>query len=441
MALRFLASLKYARGVAHSTYRRFHVAPASWKLVDFILSDIGEGIREVTVRDWLVKEGDRVSQFDEICVVESDKASVNITSRYDGVIKKLYYQIGDTALVGKPLIEIDTEDASASKEAVKPPDPPEVKLEPSSSPPPPPDPQVFFENVPQTHTSGVLATPAVRRIASENKITLSDVKGTGKGGRVLKEDVLNFLQIDKKKIPLSESPRLASDKIVPITSIKKAMVKSMTESGAIPTFTYSDEINMTQLVKLRSQLKPLATKRNLNLTYMPFFIKAASKCLDEFPELNSSVDEKCENMIFKADHNIGVAMDSALGLIVPNIKSVQNLKIFEIARELDRLLETGKKGMVSPKDLSGGTFSISNIGVIGGTQMRPLLLPPQVGIMAIGKIAPKPIFKEDDQIVKAQIGYVSWSADHRVIDGATMARFAVLWKSFIENPYELMFEL
>ncbi|XP_059710368.1 lipoamide acyltransferase component of branched-chain alpha-keto acid dehydrogenase complex, mitochondrial [Haemorhous mexicanus] len=430
------------------------------QIVQFKLSDIGEGITEVTVKEWYIKEGDTVSQFDSICEVQSDKASVTITSRYDGIIRKLHYSIDDIAFVGKPLvdIEIDASKGVASEEDV-------VETPPMS-----------HEEHTHQEIKGhkTLATPAVRRLAMENNIKLSEVVGTGKDNRILKEDILNYLAKqtgailppspkaeivppqrkaeavpaapkDKaRKIPVPVSRPIAfagKDKTEPVTGFQKAMVKTMSAALKIPHFGYSDEIDLTQLVQLREELKPLAEIRGVKLSFMPFFIKAASLGLLQYPILNASLDENCQNVTYKASHNIGVAMDTEQGLIVPNVKNVQVCSVFDIAVELNRLQSLGSAGQLGTSDLTGGTFTLSNIGTIGGTYAKPVILPPEVAIGALGKIQVLPRFNSKGEVFKAQIMNVSWSADHRIIDGATMARFSNLWKSYLENPASMLLDL
>ncbi|XP_027234584.1 lipoamide acyltransferase component of branched-chain alpha-keto acid dehydrogenase complex, mitochondrial [Penaeus vannamei] len=442
--------------------RAFHTTPAAHKLVPFILADIGEGIKEVVVREWFVKEGDTVAQFDSICEVQSDKASVTITSRYDGVIRKLYHEVDDTALVGKPLVDIEVSKEDDSVGA-------EVQEGEAIAVGRPAEDTAIGSGDFTLPKGKILTTPAVRRIAMEHKIDLYDVQGTGKDGRILKEDLLQYLEARKsgKKAPTPSAPArpvvtttpdkpvpppaaappkappklppsmpviLGEDKEVAIKGFQRAMVKSMTQAMKIPHFGYCDEIDMTALVGLRKELKAMAEVHGVRFSYMPVFIKAASMALSHFPVLNASVDEKCENITYKASHNIGVAMDTSDGLVVPNVKGVQGLTLLEVAAELNRLQELGSRGSLKTQDITGGTFTISNIGTIGGTYAKPVILPPEVAIGAIGKIQVLPRFDSSGNLTKAHIMQISWSADHRVIDGATMARFSNLWKSFLENP-------
>ncbi|MED6290934.1 hypothetical protein CHARACLAT_018477 [Characodon lateralis] len=436
----------------------------AWRgpIVQFKLSDIGEGIMEVTVKEWYVKEGDKVSQFDSICEVQSDKASVTITSRYDGVIRKLYYDVDGTALVGKPLVDIETESGSELSQEEDVVETPAMARE-----------EHTHQEIKGHKTQ---ATPAVRRLAMENNIKLSEVVGTGKDGRILKEDILNFLAkqtgailpptplfheiqtpgpapstpaATPMSIPAGVKPPPTAPKPVfsgtdvtePLKGFHKAMVKTMTAALKIPHFGYCDEVDLSRLVLLRSELKTTAERRGVKLSFMPFFIKAASLGLLHFPILNSSLDEGCQNLIYKASHNIGLAMDTSQGLLVPNVKNVQLLSVFEIAQELNRLQALGAAGQLGKSELNGGTFTLSNIGSIGGTYAKPVILPPEVAIGALGKIQVLPRFDTAGQVTRAHIMKVSWSADHRIVDGATMCRFSNLWREYLENPASMVLDL
>jgi len=379
---------------------------------------------------------------------------VTITSRYDGKITKIYYKVDETALVGKPLVDIETD--STPEEAA----PEAVHLEDSVEKTP--------EKNQEFKINKVLATPSVRKMAMETKVDLADVTGSGKDGRILKDDIVRHLKEQQKppaapvtperpaeptltetssapvpKVVVSMPPvvKLAADKLEAIKGIRKAMVKTMTQANTIPHFSYCDEYDLTDMVLLRREFKELGKKRGVSLSYMPFIIKACSVALQSYPVLNAHVDEKCENIIYKAAHNIGLAMDTKDGLLVPNIKNVESKSIFEIASELARLQQLGDNSKLSTAELTGGTFTISNIGSIGGTYMKPVILPPEVAIGAIGKIQLLPRYDANKQLVPRNIIQFSWSADHRVIDGATMARFSNLVKNYLEKPSTLLLEL
>lgn len=422
-----------------------------WKRVAFNLSDIGEGIREVVVKEWFIKEGDVVQQFDNLCEVQSDKASVTITSRFDGKILKIYHNVDETAMVGKPLIDFDVSenDESDSDSGV-------TETATASSPPPPSpsssnDRNVDAQKTLETNKSDdvtqisalsksgkILTTPAVRRIAHENKVDLSEVRASGPNGRILKSDVLEHLNVipatnDSNRarpvvertqttaapavaVTTSQSASSSVDRIEKLKDVRKVMFKSMTAALKIPHFTYSDEVDVTELVKLRDALKCDATAQHgIKLTFMPFFIKAASLALTKYPILNSQLDEPNESIIYHKSHNISIAMATQNGLIVPNVKNCEQKTILQIARDLNDLLERGRNGKLTPADFQNGTFSLSNIGVIGGTYTKPVIAPPQVAIGAIGttKVVPRFVDETSDRIQRVHLIHVSWSADHR----------------------------
>ncbi|VEN50904.1 unnamed protein product [Callosobruchus maculatus] len=447
--------------------RFYHIGSSLAARISFNLADIGEGIKEVVVKEWFVKEGDTVKQFDDICEVQSDKASVTITSRYDGVIAKLHYKIDDVALVGKPLVDIEADQDDGPETQPEPQPKPESKPEiPVKEVPLQPQPKqeavekisIRREQGPVSSTTnevvnsnnGVLCIPAVRRLAKEHNLDLTKIKGTGRDGRILKEDVLNYLESleappppVQKLAPTTSPSRVQSvpsdtDRVEPIKGFQKAMVKTMTESLNIPHFVYADELKITRLSELRKILK---ASHNQSISFMPFLIKAVSNALQRYPVLNSSIDDRCENVIYHARHNIGVAMDTKVGLAVPVIKDVQNLGILEINEELKRLIQSGKQGVFKPSDLAGGTFAVSNIGSIGGTYMKPVILPPQVAIIAIGTSQLLPRYDENRNIVPEEIANISVAADHRVIDGATVANFVKILKKQVENPYLLFLNI
>lgn len=423
------------RGICSSTSRCRRVA--------FNLSDIGEGIREVVVKEWFVKEGDVVEQFDSLCEVQSDKASVTITSRYDGKILKIHHFVDDTALVGKPLLDFDVkdEDSSSSNEETS------ITEEVSENE----EVKSPSDDIKATNQAKILTTPAVRRIAGENNVNLAEVRASGPNGRILKSDILEYLNIipptndsnrskpliEKQIVqsPTAELIRDCSDRVEKLKDIRKIMYKTMTASLKIPHFTYSDEVNLTDLVKLRDSLKGDADSLGIKITFMPFFIKAASIALSKYPILNSSLDDANESIIYKSSHNISIAMATKGGLVVPNLKNCEQKTILQIARDLSDLLERGRSGKLKPDDFQNGTFSLSNIGVVGGTYTKPVIVPPQVAIGAIGATQVVPRFIGDtDQIQRVHLIHVSWSADHRVIDGVTMAGFSNEWKRYVENP-------
>ncbi|GLE10037.1 hypothetical protein PINS_up022011 [Pythium insidiosum] len=484
MLLRALSSRVRPQRVA-----AFHRhAPLAFPEIPFKLADIGEGIAEVEVLQWFVKEGEPIKQFQNVCEVQSDKATVEITSRYDGVVKKIHYNVGEMAKVGTTLIDIDVDDATAASvvetakpaqarkgpptpvggsapKAVKPqvPTPKAAAPEPVVETPTPRSRAAPVVSSARSTSEKVLTSPSVRRLAKEHDIDLADVEGSGPQGRILKEDLLEYIRALAASPPAPSAPAsapaatssgsaaspaapapvtyLEEDTTVPLTPIQKMMVKSMNAALRIPHFGYADEIEVDSLYELRDKLKPVAEARGIKLSFMPFIIKAASLALKHHPSLNATVSEDETHVTMLAAHNISVAMDTPTGLIVPNIKNVQSKSILDIAADLNRLQALASAGKLTPADLTGGTFSISNIGSVGGTYMSPVIMVPQVAIGAVGKFQTVPRFTKDGSVVPVRIMNVSWSGDHRVIDGATMARFSNMWKLYLENPVSMLSEM
>ncbi|CEG43297.1 lipoamide acyltransferase component of branched-chain alpha-keto acid dehydrogenase [Plasmopara halstedii] len=416
--------------------------------IPFKLADIGEGIAEVEVLQWFVKSGDEVKQFQNVCEVQSDKATVEITSRFDGVVTKVHYDVGELAKVGSTLIDIEVDEATAAtihggKKNVAPilsrtPTPVAVK-------------PVVAAPLPMPASSAASPT-----ILSRIPVTPSRLEeGTGPQGRILKGDLLNFIREiaaqpaqpitsafqSSVSVQTLTADKMHQDTVVPLTPIQKAMIKSMNAALRIPHFGYADEIRMDALYTLRNELKPLAESRDIKLSFMPFIIKAVSLALKHYPMLNATVNENEDELSLIGAHNISVAMDTPMGLLVPNIKNVQARSIMDIAEELNRLQLLAATGKLAPADLTGGTFSISNIGSIGGTYMSPVLMVPQVAIGAVGRIQKIPRFDAEGNVKAVRLMNVSWSGDHRVIDGATMARFSNQWKSYLEIPVSMLTEL
>ncbi|RDW85789.1 pyruvate dehydrogenase complex dihydrolipoamide acetyltransferase component-1 [Coleophoma crateriformis] len=305
-----------------------------------------------------------------------------------------------------------------------------------------------------------LATPAVRHLSKELKVDITEIDGTGKDGRVSKDDVYRFAR-QRDSIPDVSSPAPAystpstssgaqQESITQLTTTQAQMFKTMTRSLAIPHFLYADEVDFSGLSDVRRRLNLGLTKSPANevtkLSYLPFVIKAVSMALQEYPTLNARVDVEpsCSSkpvLVMRSQHNIGVAMDTPSGLLVPVIKSVASRNILSIAAELSRLQVLASSGKLTTQDLSGGTITVSNIGSIGGTYVSPVIVDKEVAILGIGRIRKIPAFGEDGQLVEKQVCNFSWSADHRVIDGATMARAAEVVRGFVENPDSMVLRL
>jgi 2-oxoisovalerate dehydrogenase E2 component (dihydrolipoyl transacylase) len=397
---------------------------------DFILPDIGEGIVECEVIEWKVKEGDLIEEDQIVVDVSTDKAIVEIPSMYNGRVTKLYYQESDTAEVHKPLFAIEVEGEEQSRGQ------PEDNKQAATV-------AVPVMEVPVISAAAtsdkVLTTPAVRKMAREHSLDLATIAGTGKQGRVLKEDVLAYLNQKAGKQTATVQVNSIQDRREPIKGVRKIMAERMADSVAtIPHFTFIDELDITELMGLRSDLVKNHSSDDLKITLMPLFIKALSLALNEFPIVNSRANTEFTELTYWASHNIGMAVDGKTGLLVPNIKNVQQLGLLDVAREVNRLTEAARSGVINPADLAGGSITISNIGVIGGTAAMPIINKPEVAIVALGKIQKLPRFDANNNIVSRSILTVSWSGDHRVIDGGTIARFNKLWKQYLEQPQTML---
>ena len=395
---------------------------------DFILPDIGEGIIECEVIEWKVKEGDIIEEDQIVADVSTDKAIVEIPSMYPGRIVKLYYAAGDIAKVHSPLYTIEIEDDQASEAEIEQ-EIPELRLELVKQQP---NTQEIKDN------TKVLTTPAVRKLARQNDLDLSKIAGSGNQGRVLKEDVLRYL--DEPLAPIVPPlVTLGMDRREPIVGVRKIMARHMTESvSTIPHFSFVDEIDVTELIKVRASLKARYGSDDLKITLMPLLMKALSLSLLAFHIINSRVDNDFSEITYLASHNIGMAVDCKTGLLVPNVNDVQQRSIVEIAGEIGRLTEAARSGIINPADLKGGTVTISNIGAIGVISAAPIINKPEVAIVAMGKIQGLPRFDGNGELVERQIMTVSWSGDHRVIDGATIASFNNHWKAYLEIPETMM---
>ena len=464
-------------------------------IIPFTLADIGEGIKEVELLQWFVQKGDQVQQFDKICEVQSDKATVEITSRYDGIVESLAGgNVGDMIQVGNPLLFIRVEGngaAASSSDAAAvamPPEKSEVATPTAAPSPPPPqilhsqhssDNQLHIPRVAsQFHldsdegkedgfgrasSSGAaasgsgkyLATPAVRKLGMEYNLDLSTIVGSGPQGRVLKNDVLTFLResgrlntepeqlqdnsmasspsgVAEKNIPAASAHR-HEDEVVTLKGFNRLMIQTMTASLAIPHMGYTDEFDLTKLVNYRQDMSP-------KLSILAFFIKATSLALKAHPMINASWKdvEKGEVTVW-ASHNIGVAMDTPRGLVVPIIRNCQDKSLVEIQDDLNDLKAIGAAGKLTGEHLTGATFSLSNIGSLGGgTYMNPLIVPPQAGIGAMGTMQTLPRFDDEGNVTAAKIMPISWAGDHRMIDGGTLARFSNQCKQYLEDPVQML---
>ncbi|MCD9559381.1 Bce2p [Datura stramonium] len=409
-------------------------------IIDIPLAQTGEGIAECELLKWFVQEGEQVEEFQPLCEVQSDKATIEITSRYKGKVSQILHVPGSIVKVGETLLKIGVDEI---------PDPTETSdfsekmtlLESDFSG------SSDISSVPEkTKIGGVSSTPAVRNIAKQYGLDINDVPATGKDGRILKEDVINYAM---QKGLINEAPACAQqkhseispliggryeDRTLQLRGYQRAMVKSMTLAAKIPHFYYVEEMNCDALVELKKSFQNEDSDPKIKYTFLPVLVKSLSMALTAHPMLNSRFNEESYEVILKGSHNIGIAMATPNGLVVPNIKNVQSLSILEITKELSRLQNIAKINKLSPNDISGGTITLSNIGGIGGKFGSPLINSPEVAIIGMGRIQKIPRFAEDGNVYPASVMTINVGADHRVLDGATVARFCNDWKKFVEKP-------
>ncbi|KAH9242813.1 hypothetical protein K456DRAFT_1743884 [Colletotrichum gloeosporioides 23] len=487
-----MARLATARAAGVYPSRRFHDTAHLRVVKPVLLADIGEGIVECEIIQWFVEPGARVEEFSPLCEVQSDKASVEITSRFSGVVKKLHYDAGDMAKVGKPFVDIDIQGGAKQEDldALTAPTGPADTSAPSASETPAAaqkdQSQKARENTQaeaapaqaataapaeapkQKGKHAALATPAVRHLSKTLNVDIAEIDGTGRDGRVLKEDIQNFVKRRESGGPVAAPPSGAEptgpapstgpqvETRVPLTVTQQQMFKSMTRSLNIPHFLYADEVDFSSLVQLRTRLNRVLTSAPelgadgvAKLSYLPFIIKAVSLALYQYPILNARVDLDAStpaskpSLVMRSQHNIGVAMDTPSGLLVPVIRNVGALNILSIAKELTRLQKAAFAGKLTLQDLGGGTITVSNIGNIGGTYLSPVIVDKEVAILGIGRMRAVPAFESEDsdRVVRKHVTNFSWSADHRVVDGAIMARAAEVVRRVVEEPDVMVMHL
>ena len=353
-------------------------------------------------------------------------------------------------------------DQASTQEVSKPTEPQEQELEverndtkaatidTEQSTPLPAEPSAETKPRKQPGTHASLATPAIRHMIKDLNLKIEDIEGTGRDGRVLKEDIQKYMQAAKQAVSTptttaapaasSSSPQV-EDRVHSLTPIQSGMFKQMTKSLSIPHFLYTDSIDFSALNSLRKKYNNNREKAD-RITPLPIIIKAVSLALQQFPLLNAHLDTTTNptkpQLLLKGSHNFGIAVDSPSGLLVPVIKNVQSHSIASLAQEIKRLGDLARAGKLSSSDLSGATFTISNIGSIGGAAVAPVIVTPQVGILGFGKAKVVPAFGKNDELIRREECVFSWSADHRVIDGAYAARAAEEVRKSIEGVENML---
>ena len=404
-------------------------------LKEILLPDLGEGIDSADVSEILINPGDSVSIDDIILVLESDKASMEIPAEDAGVVKEVFVNAGDEVKTGAPLISIEV--SSGSTEESKPePKEEEPKKEDKETKIETKAPEIKSENISSDKT---FASPGVRRLARELDIDLTTVNATGPKGRITKDDLHGFIKrkmaqggsVGSVSLPKIDFSQWGSIDEQPLTKIQKITGDRLQQAWqTIPHVTQFDEADISVLNKKRIELKKEGEKKNIKVTFLPFIIKAVIKSLKEFPRFNSSLDHLGENLVLKNYYNIGIAVDTPTGLVVPVIKNADNKSILGLSEELMDLSERARTGKLKPDEFKGGCFTISSLGGIGGTNFTPIINPPEVAIMGVSKSIWKPVYDhKNKEIVPTFMMPFSLSYDHRVIDGAIGAAFT----SFFSN--------
>jgi pyruvate dehydrogenase E2 component (dihydrolipoamide acetyltransferase) len=404
---------------------------------EFKFADLGEGITEGEIVKWHIREGSEV-KVDQILVeIETDKAIVPIPSPYAGRVKALHGKEGGLIKVGDVLVEFsEAKKDSGSVVGILEEAPDEVpeKLEARR-----PGPEI---RGPKSGAPGVRAIPSVRALAKKMGIDLTGVKGSGPDGRIRKED----LQGQTRGFEAKEKPAEALIKAdgdverVPFRGVKRAQAKLVSESAQkIPHVTFMDKADMTRLQEVREQEKPSIEKQGLKLTFLPFIIKSVIAGLKQYPYLNSSLDESRQEIVLKKYYHIGIAVDTPDGLMVFAIKNADQKSILELAKELAELTQKAASRTIDLKDLKGGTFTLTNYGVIGGMYGTPIINYPEAAILGIGKIEDQPVIL-NGEVAARKIAPLSLSFDHRLIDGAYAGRFLNTVIEHIENPNLLLIE-
>lgn len=455
----------------------------------FRLPELGEGIHEGEIVKWHVQPGDTVEEDQVIMEVQNDKAVVEVPSPVKGKVLELKVTEGTVSVVGDPLIDFEVEGdvpnlpdhGHGDAPAVETPAPAAAdKMEPGCD-----IGSQVSANANQTletplaqatatatavaapiDRKHVLATPSVRKYAREKGVQLVNVPGTGKLGRITREDVDRFAAggaattaaapaeaAAPEAVPTGQAQAAAAptahytptaagelEERVPLKGIRKAIAKAMVKSAyTAPHVTIFDEVDVTALVAMRKEAKPLAEERGVKLTYLPMIVKAVVAGLKKFPELNASIDDEKQEVIYKKYYNIGIATSTDEGLLVPVVKAADSKSIFQIAGEISELAKKARDRKVAADELKGSSFSITNIGSAGGMFFTPIINHPEVAILGVGRISEKPIVK-NGEIVVGQMLHLSLSFDHRLVDGEPAQRFVNYVKQLLENPTLLVME-
>lgn len=406
-------------------------------MLEVKLHDIGEGMTEGEIIHYLVKVGDSVKTDQPLVEVQTDKMVAELTSPCSGVVKKIIIDAGETVRVGTSLIYIEADES--------------IKIEQKTSSDMKQDVKKAFspvipkeKNMTMTFNR-VLAAPFTRKIARDNNIDIEDVPASDPSGRVTEEDVYRFLKGQQAETPKETVVAVQKNAInqetpdeIPFKGIRKKIAEKMTKSlFTIPHVTHFDEVNMTNLFKMREELKASGE----SVSVAAFLIKALVISLKDFPIFNAELDEENSRILLKKNYHIGIATNTESGLIVPVLHDVDKKSIKSIHTEIKGLTERAIAGKLQPFEMQNSTFTVSNVGPLGSTGATPIINYPETALIAFHKTKKQPIVNERDEIVIGHIMTLSMAFDHRVADGATAVAFTNRFASLIEHPHKLMMEM
>ncbi|MEB8172036.1 2-oxo acid dehydrogenase subunit E2 [Macrococcus caseolyticus] len=425
---------------------------------EFKLPALGEGIFEGEIVKWFVKSGDEVQEDDILLEVQSDKSVVEIPSPVTGKINTIVAEEGTVANLGEVIVTIDSDDAHAQNDASEAKEEPKEEAKETKEEAPKAEAQAPAQDVEVDENRRVIAMPSVRKLARDKGINIKAVQGTGKNGRILKDDVLAYAEGGQTAASTPEAPaqEAPAQEAAPqpvatpegdfpetrekIPAMRRAIAKAMVNSKhTAPHVTLMDEVEVQALWDHRKKFKEVAAEQGTKLTFLPYVVKALVSALKAYPALNTSLDDATEEIVHKHYYNIGIAADTERGLLVPVVKNADRKSIFAISDEINELAVKARDGKLSPSEMKGASCTISNIGSAGGQWFTPVINHPEVAILGIGRIAQKPIVK-DGEIVAAPVLALSLSFDHRQIDGATGQNAMNHIKRLLNNPELLLME-
>lgn len=381
----------------------------------FKLPDIGEGVVEGEIVRWFIEEGDSVEEDQPIVEVMTDKVTVEIPSPRNGRIARRIGEEGQIIEVGTTLVVIEESGTSG----------PTATTRSSTEVQKPEQPVAAPENeTGNDKNTGILATPAIRKLARQMGVDLSKIQGTGSGGRIVQED-LHYYQNNQTDTEEQTGT-------IPYRGLRRKIGSQLILSKkTAPHYTYVEEVDVTELVRLRAELEEM--NKDVHLTYLPFVMRAVVEGLKKYPLLNSTLNEEKEVIQLRKYYNLGIATAAPSGLIVPVVKHVDTKDIIQLAREIDALAESARAGKTTLEELQGGTFTLTSLGALGGVLATPIINLPQVAILGIHKISRKPVVR-DEQIVIRDMMNLSISLDHRVVDGIVAAEFLHYIIPLLEKP-------